>query len=318
MATIYDLTFGMELEMTGNTRCACGKVLQDFFDRAYVHEGTHYDKYSVTDNQGRKWTAMSDASIIPLKKVNGRVVGASDLYKVELVTPPLYASEIPMLQELIRKLRKAGFFESESCGIHIHIGIKDLPPQTIVHILNQVHSKQDLIFKALGVSTSTARYRFCKKVPTVLVETLKKKKAKTLRQIADVWYSTIGHSGEKYTRYPTSRYHIVNLTRGLVPDSQYYYGTCEFRCFSSTLHAGKIKSYIQLCLLLVAYCSTLSKSSYKPVVVNQGESEAYKFRVWLLKLGCIGDCYKTMRFHLVGENFGRQSKAWRRGDRTSA
>ena len=101
MATVNDLTFGMELEMTGNTRCACGKVLQDFFGRAYVHEGTHYDKYSVTDNQGRKWTAMSDASITPLKKYNGRIVGASDLYKVELVTPPLYAREIPMLQELI-------------------------------------------------------------------------------------------------------------------------------------------------------------------------------------------------------------------------
>ena len=317
MATIDDLTFGMELEMTGNTRCACGKVLQDFFGRAYVHEGTHYDKYSVTDDQGRKWTAMSDASITPLKKVNGRVVGASDLYKVELVTPPLYANEIPMLQELIRKLRKAGFFESESCGIHIHIGIKDLPPQTIVHILNQVHSKQDLIFKALGVSTSTARYRFCKKIPTVLVETLKKKKAKTLSQIADVWYSTIGHPSEKYQRYPASRYTICNLNRCLVPDSQYYYGTAEFRCFSSTLHAGKIKAYIQFCLLLVAYCSTLSKSSYKPIEIAPGDSESYKFRVFLLKIGCIGPSTKTLRIHLL-ECFGRQSKAWRRGDRTSA
>ena len=317
MATIHDLTYGAEIEITGNTRCACARVLQEFFGRAYVHEGTHYDKYSVTDNQGRKWTAMSDASITPLKKVNGHIVGASDLYKVELVTPPLHYSELPMLQELIRKLRKAGFFESESCGLHIHIGLQSVQPQTIVHILNQIHSKQELIFKALGVSTSTGRYRFCKKIPTALVETLKKKKAKTLKQIADVWYSTIGHSGERYTRYPSSRYHIVNLTRGLVPDSQYYYGTCEFRCFSSTLHAGKIKAYIQLCLLLVAYCSTLSKSSYKPYILEEGCSAAYGFRVWLLKLGCIGPEFKTMRTHLL-DRFGTQSKAWRRGDRTSA
>ena len=317
---IYDsLTWGLELEMTGNSRQRAAEVLAEFFDRSYVYEGTHYDKYSVTDSAGRKWTVMSDASITPLQKRNGRMVSAPDTYKVEFVSPPLLAKDIEMYQEIVRKLRKAGFFESASCGVHIHVGIKDLPPTTIVHILNQIHSKQDLIYKALGVPMGySSRYRYCQKIPTSLVETLKKKKAKTLSQIADVWYSTIGDSSQRYTRYPSSRYYIINMTRGLLPSSQYYYGTAEVRCFCSSLHAGKLKSYIQFCLLLVSYCATLTKSSYKPVVVNEGESEAYKFRVWLLKMGCIGDEFKTMRFHLLGENFGTQSTAWRRGDRTSA
>jgi len=54
MALYDELTWGLELEMTGNTRCAAAKVLQDFFGVPYVHEGTHYDKYSVTDRNGRK------------------------------------------------------------------------------------------------------------------------------------------------------------------------------------------------------------------------------------------------------------------------
>ena len=313
---IYDsLTFGAEIEMTGNSRQRAAEVLAEFFGTNYVYEGTGYDKYSVTFD-GKKWVIMSDASITPLQKRNGRVVSAPDSYKVEFVSPPLLAKDISMLQEIVRKLRKAGFFESESCGIHIHCDVSRYP-SAIVHILNQVHSKQDLIYKALGVPTAyNSRYRYCQRIPTNLVETLKKKKAKTLSQIADVWYSTIGNSGERYVRYPHSRYYIVNMTRGLVPDSRFYYGTAEFRCFCSTLHAGKIKAYIQFVLLLVTYCSTITKSSYKPVVLEEGCSEAYRFRIWLLKMNCIGDEFKTMRIHLL-DRFGTQSKAWRRGDRIS-
>lgn len=314
---IYDsLTWGLELEMTGQSRKRAAEVLAEFFGTNYVYEGTGYDKYSVTDSNGRKWTVMSDASITPLRKLNSRVVPADETFKVELCGPPLVAADIPMFQEIVRKLRKAGFFESESCGIHIHCDVSRYP-SAIVHILNQIHSKQNLIYKALGVPTAyNSRYRYCQRIPTNLVETLKKKKAKTLSQIADVWYSTIGNSGERYIRYPHSRYYIVNMTRGLVPDSRFYYGTAEFRCFCSTLHAGKIKAYIQFVLLLVTYCSTLTKSSYKPVVLEEGCSEAYRFRIWLLKMNCIGDEFKTMRIHLL-DRFGTQSKAWRRGDRIS-
>ena len=311
-------SIGIEWEVTGASRQRAAEVVADFFGTNYVYEGTGYDKYSVTDSEGRKWTVMSDASITPLQKRNGRIVSAPDTHKVEFVSPILYPKDLPLYQEIVRKLRKAGFFESSSCGIHIHIGIKDLPPTTIVHILNQVHSKQDLIYQALGVSTAyNSRYRYCQKIPTSLVETLKKKKAKTLKEIADVWYSTIGSSNERYVRYPQSRYYIVNMTRGLVPDSRFYYGSAEFRPFCSSTHAGKIKIYAQFCALLVTYCATLTKSSYKPFVLEEGCSGAYAFRVWLLRLCAIGPEFASLRYHLL-DNFGNQSKAWRRGDRTSS
>jgi len=114
-------SIGIELEITGASRQKAAEVIADFFGTPYVYEGTGYDKYSVTDSEGRKWTVMSDASITPLQKRNGRIISAPDTHKVEFVSPILFPKDLKLYQEIVRKLRKAGFFESSSCGIHIHI-----------------------------------------------------------------------------------------------------------------------------------------------------------------------------------------------------
>lgn len=307
------LTWGAELEMTGGTRAQAAKIIASHFRTTASHIGGPYDKYEIIEN-GRKWSVVSDSSITPLKRVNGRLTSASANYKVELVSPPLVGGQaIDGYQEIIRKLRANGFIISENCGFHVHIGIRDIPPKALVHLLNQVHSKQNLIFKALGINpNNTPRYRYCSAIPTRLVENLKKQKAETLEQIATIWYETLSSTYGMNQHYDHSRYHIINLTRGLVPSSPYYLGTAEFRCFSATLHAGKLRAYIQFCLLLIAYCASIKKSSYKSTVVADGESEAYKLRCFFLKLGCIGEQFKTMRLHWL-DNFGSQSKAWRRG-----
>ena len=50
--------------------------------------------------------------------------------------------------------------------------------------------------------------------------------------------------GGRYSHYDDSRYHALNL------HSVFSKGTIEFRLFNSTLHAGEVKSYIQLCLAI--------------------------------------------------------------------
>lgn len=315
MALYDEISFGIEIELTFGTRRQAISVISNYFGVSYEHTGGHYDRYECVDNLNRRWVVLSDSSITPLKvSSSGRAVAASSEYQCEIVSPILYAKDIENLQQLIRELRKAGFKPSTTCGIHVHTGLKGLGDKTLVHILNNIHSKQKLLFEALGVDTSSSRYRYCKAIPTELVENLKKKKAKTISQIADVWYSTLSNGNERYSRYPQSRYYIVNLTRGLIPDSPYYYGTVEFRCFPSTVHAGKIKAYIQFCLLLVAHCAELSRSSYKITEIRADESRAYKLRVFLLHLNAIGKNYATLRHHWL-ENFNNQSKAWRRGER---
>ena len=78
-------------------------------------------------------------------------------------------------------------------------------------------------------------------------------------------------------------------------------GTVEFRLFQfdtpsaerkGGIHAGQLKSYIQLCLALSQMAKTVRTASPKP---QQNENPKYAMRTWLLRLGFIGDEFKTAR-----------------------
>lgn len=322
--TFYNTaTWGCELEGTFATRCQCARVIAKYFNTSYQHEVGSYDKYLINTSYG-VWTVMRDSSVTPLKKRNGVAVSASDEYRVEIVTPPLVgAPAIPMFQEVVRALRKqVGFAPCVTAGCHIHIGLQSLPeqkkPLTIINVFNELHSKQDLLLDSLGITTASVRYGYCRKIPTALVkefQSVKRSKKDNLKlsDVADAYYSVLGDRRQMYTRYPSARYFICNATRCLLPDSRYFLNTIEFRVFNSTNHAGQLKSYIQFCLLLVQYASSISKSSYKVTEVREGESRCYKWRCFLLKLNVIGDEFKTMR-HFFLDKFGNESRAWRRGD----
>ena len=93
------------------------------------------------------------------------------------------------------------------------------------------------------------------------------------------------------------------------------YHTIEFRCFNfdertnkrlGGLHAGQLKSMIQLCLAMSQMAKQLRFASPKK---QQTENEAYAFRCWMLRLGFIGDEFKTAREYFM-RNFEGKS-AWR-------
>jgi hypothetical protein len=73
-------------------------------------------------------------------------------------------------------------------------------------------------------------------------------------------------------------------------------GTIEFRLFNSTTHAGKIKAYIQFCLAISAQALNQKCASRQK---TRSTNEKYTFRTWLLRLGLIGDEFKTARLHLL-------------------
>lgn len=73
-------------------------------------------------------------------------------------------------------------------------------------------------------------------------------------------------------------------------------GTIEFRLFNSTTHAGKIKAYIQFCLAISAQALNQRSASRQK---THSTNEKYTFRTWLLRLGLIGDEFKTARLHLL-------------------
>lgn len=277
-----DQRFGIEIEMTGLTRRKAAQVLAEQLDGQEDHQGGGYDIYGVLDSQRRKWKIVNDSSIRPETRL-GR---AGEAYRVELVSPICTYADIPVIQELIRKLRGAGALVNDSCGIHIHIDASPHNALTLRNITNIMASKEDLIYKALEVNVAR-EHSYCKKVEESFLEELNRKKPGNLQEVSRIWYGGRDGSGN---HYDPSRYHCLNL------HSVFQKGTIEFRLFNSTTHAGKVKAYIQLCLAVSHQALSQRSASRRK---TQSANEKYTFRTWLLRLGLIGDEYKTARLHLL-------------------
>lgn len=278
--------FGIEIEMTGLSRQRAAQVLSEYFGPPSNFDGGYYGEYSVLDSQSRRWKVMSDGSITTEKKEGRRVVSADSTYSVELVSPICRYDDIETIQEVVRKLREAGMLVNKSCGIHIHLDASPHNANTLRNITNIMASKEDMIYKAMQVEVARER-QYCKKVEQSFLDEINRKKPRTLDEVSRIWYN--GGDGHR-EHYHSSRYHCLNL------HSVFQKGTIEFRLFNSTTHAGKIKAYIQLCLAISAQAINQRCASRQK---THSTNEKYTFRTWLLRLGLIGDEFKTARLHLL-------------------
>ena len=277
-----DQNFGIEIEMTGLTRANAAQVLAGYFGTEATHVGGVYDAYTVRDGDGRQWKIMSDASI-HCQNRNGH--NASRLYAVEFVSPICRYEDIETIQELVRKLRTAGGRVNNTCGIHVHINAAPHTPKTLRNIVNIMAAKEDLLYKALDIKVE--RENYCKKADTRFLDDVNLKRPTTMPELEELWYNGRGGS---FHHYDDSRYHALNL------HSVFSKGTIEFRLFNSTMHAGEVKSYIQLCLA-ISHQALVQKSASRSRTTS--ENEKYTFRTWLLRLGMIGNEFKTARYHLL-------------------
>ena len=275
--------FGVEIEFTGITRERASRAVVETLNGSARYFGGSYGKYTVTMLDGRFWDIVSDSSIQAVKK-DGTNVGGE--YRCELVSPICTYSDIETIQEVIRAIRKAGAIVNHSCGIHIHIDMKEHTARSLNNITNILASKETLLFQALQVPQERVN-RWCKKVENTLLDRLYAKKPKTLAELKTLWYN--GNDGSSQ-HYHSSRYHALNL------HSVWNKGTVEFRMFNSTLHAGKVKSYIQLCLAISHQAKVQKSASRKETITTNPK---YTFRTWLLRLALIGDEFKTARLHLL-------------------
>lgn len=284
--------FGIEIEMTGITRAVAAQVIAGYFNTTATHVGGFYDSYTVRDGENRQWKIMSDASIRSETR-RGRTSNSD--YRVEFVSPICRYEDIEPLQEIIRKLRTAGARVNDSCGIHVHVDASAHNVKTLRNIVNIMAAKEDLLYKALKVEVE--REYYCKKADTRFLDAMNNRRPKTMDALERLWYN--GRSGRN-EHYDNSRYHALNL------HSVFSKGTIEFRMFNSTLHAGEVKAYIQLCLA-ISHQALVQKGASR--TKTQSPNEKYTFRTWLLRLGLIGDEFKTARMHLLKNLDG--NIAWR-------
>ena len=288
IAEMKKQTIGVEVEMNNISRDKAARIASELFGtNRYSNTAARngYQTWSAWDAQGREWKFQKDVSIT-----------GPDSEKCEMVTPILTYEDVELLQELIRSLRKAGAKSDATrcCGVHIHIGAKGHTPQTLRNLANIMASHESLLASALHLDSYRID-RYCRTVDPRFLQKVNTRKPRTMAMLADIWYTSHDASYGRSQHYNDSRYHMLNL------HATFTKGTVEFRLFQfdaptadrkGGLHAGQLKSYIQLCLALSQMAKEVRSASCKP---QQNENPKYAMRTWLLRLGFIGDEFKTAR-----------------------
>jgi len=289
-------TFGIEIELNHITREKAARVIAATLPGggSVRHTGGVYDKWQVTGADSRIWNVVSDSSI-----------DGPRAEQTEVVSPVCRWEDIELVQAIVRALRAAGAKAHSSCGIHIHIGRGDHTPKTLRNLVNIVNSKEDLLTQCLRISPDR-RSTWCKPVDPRFLQRLNTQRPATMEDFARVWYNDRDWEYHAHQHYDHSRYHLLNL------HSVFQKGTIEFRAFNSTLHAGEVKAYIQLCMAISHMALRSSSASPRR---PQTDNPAYTFRCWLLRLEMNGPEFKTAREHLMKHMPG--NAAWRNAPETA-
>jgi hypothetical protein len=183
-------TIGVEVEMNSITRDKAAKLAAAFFGTGR-YENTSgrngYCTWSAWDESGREWKFQKDVSI-----------AGPDSEKCEMVTPILTYADIETLQELVRRLRKAGAKSdaTRGCGVHIHIGAKGHTPQTLRNLANIMASHEDLLASALNLDRSRIN-RYCRTVDPRFLERVNRRKPTTMAALDHTSFGKVKRKQQK-------------------------------------------------------------------------------------------------------------------------
>ena len=285
-----ELRFGIEIETVRRTREQVAQAIRSGTGGRMQHAGGNYDAWEVEDPQGRTWKVVSDNSL----------TNVPHHLRAEVVSPVLGYPDLETLQAIVRAIRACGAKVDEQCGIHIHVDALPFDGRTLGILAKIVYKQEPLILVALGIQQSRLD-RYTKPISPALIRQIEERRPRTKDQLNRIWY---GYHNTTPTHYDSTRYHGVNL------HNVWYRGTVEFRWFEATLHAGKVKAYVQFVLAVAAKALNARGASSQKRTFDPA-SARYDFRVFLLRLGFIGEEFKTARKHLLEGMTG--DSAFKRG-----
>ena len=142
---IREQRFGIEIELTGITRSSAARAVAGYFGTRSDHVGGGYDAYHIVDGEGRTWKVMSDSSLRAEKREDGHKRAAPITTRSRWSAPSCATATS-------RRCRKssAPFAARElsprTAAAHT--------PKTLRTLSNIVASKEDLLYRALGVGRS--------------------------------------------------------------------------------------------------------------------------------------------------------------------
>ena len=220
MNEILNQKFGVEVEMYNITRAKAAQVVQQTLT-ALTGEtwnvtlpGAHLDERKIFPmSDGRRsdrcWKIESDASI-----------QARNTYeRTELVSPVLTWEQMPLLQQIIRDLRKAGAKSdpAHQCGVHVHVDGAGHSAQTLLNLTNIMASHEQLLIGAIGIAHE--RMHWCQTVDANFLRAVNAQHPQSLPQINHIWYASQGWGGVGH--YNQTRYHAFYGKKAIMyPPSQ--------------------------------------------------------------------------------------------------
>lgn len=304
------ISFGVELEFCGITRRSAALIieseLQRLFPDSVCSVSKHYhsrrDIYDVKVDDEVWFTVKYDGSISSYHfNENCDCVEGRTVFRSELVTKPMYLRELWVLEPILKALIRGDcetyqcMLIDKNCGCHIHVSAETLGICGLKALCNNIFSKQMLLTYAVGETKRSVRYQYMQWYPKKLVESLKK--VSSMIEFRDAYFAALTTAPynietEVNRPYKTTRYYLLNLcplwdNRG--------FNTVEFRFFGSTDDFEVLSAYIMFCLKFVAYCSLVSKSSYREETTLSSNSHRYKMHCFLNKIGCDSKSYKNVR-----------------------
>jgi hypothetical protein len=210
-------TFGVEIEMSG---CATyASALTAAITAAGV--AAHHESYNHTTRP--HWKLVPDGTVSFGELVSPILQGEDGLRQLAVVSSVLSQHRARV---------------SRSCGLHVHLGARDLSPRQIAAVVINYARAESLIDTLLAPSRRRGQNSYCTSI----------RSSYAVAEITDL-YTTPGTTItlEYLSRAFHSRYTNVNL------DSLTRHGTIEFRQHHGTVEAEKITAWVRLLDHLASY-----------------------------------------------------------------
>ena len=266
---IKKIQFGIEIEFTGISKQMTLDAIRSVVGGVPSNSSS---MSNILTSDGRKWTVVYDSSIssrittdgvisaitnymrvnritslASTADMNRHLTRANDTFngthtnQVEFITPICKFEDIEVIQKIIRAIKKLGGITNESCGIHMHVGLQSMNYRTARNAIQMFGHAESEIFKIF--KPHSHRTRYCAKMPNSLIDICESTRGNTSDQIRAKF------RGTSSSNTAIGKYRALNVSNifGSISSKS----TIEFRLFNSTLHAGKVKSYIIFVLAII-------------------------------------------------------------------
>ena len=259
--TIYNLTFGVELECylpAGLSREQCARAITERLDGAgtcqvdpYSHRPTAYWKLTTNGSLG-------DYS-----------------HGIEIVSPALPPLQgqagLNSLGRVCEALTDLGCTVNRAAGFHVHVGARNQPMRFWKNIARFYQAYEPVIDGFMPASRRASNNPYCRTLATTSPAAIEA--ATTIHDLANEFW--------RATRAGDGRYHKLNVT------AHARHGTVEFRQHSGTIDARKTRNWVLTCLRMVHACkgNLAFGSTAASTAVNRARpgSKAYQIGQMLLR-----------------------------------